>query len=92
MEDPRTDAAIVATAGKVRKFSNGAVASTEFSASNGPRTAGGVFPAVDDGPGDGTANNPNHRWTRILDADTLAARYGLGSMTSASMVEAASSN
>ncbi len=91
VEDPRTDAAIVATAGKVRKFPSGAVASTEFSASNGPRTAGGVFTAVDDAPGDGTASNPNHRWTRILDADTLAARYGLGSITSATMVEAASS-
>ena len=65
--------------------------STEFSASNGPRTAGGAFTAVDDFPGDGTANNPNHRWTRILDADTLAARYGLGTITNATMVEAASS-
>ena len=90
VEDPRTDAAIAATAGMVRKFPNGNVASTEFSASNGPRTAGGVFTAVDDAPGDATANNPNHRWTRILDADTLAARYGLGSITSASMVQAAS--
>ena len=92
VEDSRTDAAIAATAGKVRKFPNGGVASTEFSASNGLRTAGGVFTAVDDGPGDGTASNPNHRWTRVLDADMLAARYGLGSITSASMVEAASSN
>ncbi len=91
VEDPRTDAAIVATAGKVRKFGNGQVASTEFSASNGPRTAGGTFPAVDDAPGDGTSRNPNHRWTRILDAETLASRYGLGRLTSASMVEAASS-
>ncbi len=91
IEDARTDAAIVATAGKVRKFSNGSVASTEFSASNGPRTAGGAFTAVDDIPGDGTSLNPNHRWTRILDADTLAARYGLGSITAATMTEAASS-
>jgi hypothetical protein len=90
VEDPRTDAAIVATAGKVRKFANGQVASTEFSASNGPRTAGGVFPAVDDVAGDGTSRNPNHRWTRILDADALASQYGLGRLTSATMVEAAS--
>jgi hypothetical protein len=91
VEDARTDAAIAATAGKVRKFPSGAVASTEFSASNGPRTAGGVFPPVDDVPGDGTSRNPNHRWTRVLDADTLGLRYGLGRLTSATMVEAASS-
>ena len=88
VEDAETDAAIVATAGKVRKWPNGNIVSTEFSASNGPRTAGGAFPPVDDAPGDGTANNPNHRWTRILDADTLAARYGLGRLTSATMVDA----
>ncbi|MEM8618722.1 MAG: SpoIID/LytB domain-containing protein [Actinomycetota bacterium] len=92
VEDFRTDQAIAATANRVRKFPNGAIASTEFSASNGPRTAGGVFPAVDDARGDGTANNPNHRWTRVLDADDLAARYGLGSITDVEMVEAASSS
>jgi peptidoglycan hydrolase-like protein with peptidoglycan-binding domain len=91
VEDYRTDQAIADTAGIVRKWPNGSIVSTEFSASNGPRTAGGVFPPVDDGPGDGTAGNPNHRWTRILDADVLAARYGLGSLTGATMVEAASS-
>ena len=90
VEDARTDAAIEATAGKVRTWPNGAIVSTEFSASNGPRTAGGAFPAVDDVLGDGTANNPNHRWTRIIDADTLAARYGLGVLTSAAMAEASS--
>ncbi|MEM9515698.1 MAG: SpoIID/LytB domain-containing protein [Actinomycetota bacterium] len=92
VEDFRTDQAIAATANQVRTFPNGSIASTEFSASNGPRTAGGVFPPVDDVPGDGTANNPNHRWTRILDADDLAAEYGLGSITGVDMVEAASSS
>ncbi len=96
VEDTRTDAAIAATAGVVRRWPAGhplagQIVSTEFSASNGPRTAGGSFPAVDDVPGDGTSKNPNHRWTRILDADTLAAQYGLGRLTGASMVEAASS-
>ncbi len=90
VEDDRTDAAIAATAGKVRTFPSGAVASTEFSASNGPRTAGGVFPPVDDAPGDGTSRNPNHRWTRVLDADTLGLRYRIGRLTSATMVDAAS--
>ncbi len=92
-EDYRTDQAIGATAGKVRKWpSTGAIVSTEFSASNGPRTAGGAFPVVEDVLGDATRFNPNHRWTRVLDADTLAERYGLGTITSASMVEAASSS
>ncbi len=90
VEHPATDAAIAATAGKVRKWPNGSIVSTEFSASNGPRTAGGAFPPVDDAPGDGTSRNPNHRWTRVLDADTLASRYGLGTLTGASMTEAAS--
>jgi peptidoglycan hydrolase-like protein with peptidoglycan-binding domain len=91
VEDLRTDQAIAATAGTVRRWPNGAIVSTEFSASNGPRTAGGAFPPVDDAPGDSTVRNPNHRWTRILDADALAEKYGLGSITAASMVEAASS-
>lgn len=92
VEDYRTDQAIAATAGKVRLWPNGSIVSTEFSASNGPRTAGGAFPPVDDVPGDATANNPNHRWTRVLDADALAARYGLGELDTASMVEAAAAN
>jgi peptidoglycan hydrolase-like protein with peptidoglycan-binding domain len=90
VEDFRTDQAIAATARVVRKWPNGSIVSTEFSASNGPRTAGGVFPPVDD-PADAISNNPNHRWTRVLDADALASRYGLGTITSASMTEAAES-
>ena len=93
VEDFRTDQAIAATAGVVRFWAGTSnIVSTEFSASNGPRTAGGVFPPRDDAPGDSTSNNPNHRWTRVLDADALAARYGLGSITSATMVDAGSSN
>jgi peptidoglycan hydrolase-like protein with peptidoglycan-binding domain len=91
VEDFRTDQAIAATAGVVRMW-NGTtnIVSTEFSASNGPRTAGGAFPPRDDVPGDGTSSNPNHRWTRVLDADALASRYGLGTLTGAAMVEALS--
>ena len=91
LEDYRSDQAVSATAGKVRFWPNGSIVSTEFSASNGPRTAGGSFPARDDIAGDGTAKNPYHRWVRVLDADTLAATYGLGTITSAQMVEAAAS-
>ncbi|MFP5487435.1 MAG: SpoIID/LytB domain-containing protein, partial [Acidimicrobiia bacterium] len=82
VEHPNTDAAIEGTAGVVRRWPNnhptlaGRIVSTEFSASNGPRTAGGSFPAVDD-PYDDQPGNPNHRWTRIIDADRLMDRYDL---------------
>ena len=92
-EDPRTDAAVTATANVVRRWpaghsKAGQLVSTEFSASNGPRTAGGAFPAVND-IGDDTLSNPNHRWTRVIDADTLESRYEIGQLTSASMIDAA---
>ncbi len=93
VEDARSDNAIAATVGKVRTWAPGgqgtvgAIVSTEFSGSNGPRTAGWPFPAVDDALGDGTALNRNHRWTRVLDGDALAARHGLGTLTSVTMVE-----
>ena len=77
-EEANTDRAINDTAGVVR-LRNGAVVSTEFSASNGPRTAGGNFPPVDD-PWDDVPGNPNHRWTRIIDADSLASTYGLSNV------------
>lgn len=78
-----TNRAIAETAGRVRRSSNGATVSTEFSASNGPRTAGGTFPAIDD-PFDDVGQNPNHRWTRIVDGDLVASAYGLGTLTAAS--------
>jgi len=79
VEHDNTDQAIVDTVGIVRVW-NGTrdIVSTEFSASNGPRTAGGSFPAVND-PLDDVSGNPNHRWTRIIDADTVIAQYGLPS-------------
>ncbi|WP_420450852.1 SpoIID/LytB domain-containing protein [Ilumatobacter sp.] len=87
VERDATDAAIAATANVVRTWPAGSsragsIVSTEFSASNGPRTAGGAFPPVDD-VGDDTAPNPNHRWTRIIDADDFARDHGLGTITSA---------
>ena len=93
VEDVRSDNAIALTVGKVRTWAPGgqgtvgSIVSTEFSGSNGPRTAGWPFPAVDDALGDGTALNRNHRWTRVLDGDALAARHGLGTLTSVTMVE-----
>jgi peptidoglycan hydrolase-like protein with peptidoglycan-binding domain len=80
VEHVNTDQAIADTAGEVRVWPDGPqagqVVSTEFSASNGPRTAGGSFPAVDD-PFDDHPDNPLHRWTRIIDADRLAEVYDL---------------
>ena len=93
VEDVRSDNAIALTVGKVRVWSAGgegaagAIVSTEYSGSNGPRTAGWPFPVRDDALGDGTSLNRNHRWTRVLDGDALAARHGLGILTSVTMVE-----
>jgi hypothetical protein len=93
VQQPQTDRAIAETAGKVRRWSPGApgaagtIVSTEFSASNGPRTAGWPFPVRDDAPGDGTSRNPLHRWTRTLDPTALASRYGLGTLLSVSQVD-----
>lgn len=91
VEHVATDAAILATANVVRKWPSGQIVSTEFSASNGPSTAGGAFPVVTD-IGDDTAPNPYHRWTRIIDADTFAAQHGLGKITGATMAPTTSAN
>ena len=66
----------IADTATVVRMRNGVLVSTEFSASNGPRTAGGAYPAVDD-PWDDVPGNPLHVWTRIIDADALASKYGL---------------
>ena len=95
VEDSRSDRAITETVGKVRRWTvdvagagkTGDIVSTEFSGSNGPRTAGWPFSAVDDALGDGTSLNRNHRWTRVLDANALAAKYALGTLTSVTMTE-----
>ena len=77
VEYDNTDRAIADTAGVVRVWDGtGNIVSTEFSASNGPRTAGGAFPPIDD-PFDDVPANPNHRWTRIIDADSVRSTYGL---------------
>ena len=75
VEHTLTNQAIAETSGVVR-LRNDAIVSTEFSASNGPRTAGGIYPPVDD-PWDDVPGNPLHRWTRLIDADAIASKYGL---------------
>ncbi|NNF55491.1 MAG: SpoIID/LytB domain-containing protein [Acidimicrobiales bacterium] len=77
--DPRTDAAIAATAGLVRLNSAGRVARTEFSSSTGGFTAGGTFPSVQD-DGDATTANPNRQWTKVVDVSSLERKFGKGKL------------
>jgi SpoIID/LytB domain protein len=79
-EDPRTDAAITATAGEVRRRANGSIARTEFSSSTGGHTAGGEYPAVVD-LGDATTANPNRSWKTTLTGAQVAGAYGVGQLT-----------
>ena len=82
VEAAQTDRAIADTAGRVRVWAAGnphgiapgTIASTEFSASNGPQTAGGAFPSIAD-PADATSLNPSHRWTRVISVAALRSAY-----------------
>lgn len=87
LEDARTDRAIADTAGvvRVREASPQHPVSTEFSSSNGDRTAGINFLPVDD-DGDKQDSNPWSRWTRVLSASALASRYGLTRISRVEMV------
>ena len=56
--------------------------STQYSASHGPRSAGGAFPVVDDWFGN-VPGNPLYTWSRTIPAEDLEARYGLGNLIGA---------
>jgi SpoIID/LytB domain protein len=73
-EAATTNAATDATAGQVRRFAGGAIASTEFSSSTGGWTAGDKFPAVKD-DGDSVSSNPNHTWTASVAVSTIQSAY-----------------
>lgn len=73
--DPRTDAAIAATAGQVRVHASGAIARTEFSSSSGGYTAGGTFPAV---PDEGDSIAPRHTWKLTVDMSRVESQHGKG--------------
>lgn len=77
-EDPVTDDAVVRTSGEVRQR-GGVVVRTEFSASSGGWTAGGVFPAVND-VGDGVRDNPHHLWTTTIQRTDLESQYRVGTL------------
>jgi SpoIID/LytB domain protein len=82
LEDPRTDVAIAETSGVVIRSRNGGVVRTEFSSSNGGRTAGGSFTAQAD-PGDLASNSSLMVWTRSVSAAQLQQRYPqIGTLTS----------
>lgn len=84
LEHPLTDQAIAETAGVVIVQPNGKPSRTEFTSSNGGRTAGGTFPAQVD-PGDLASEPVNNLlvWTRIISAAQLTAKYPqIGTLTS----------
>jgi len=82
IEDPRTDAAVRYTSGKVLLTPTGTFAYAEFGSSSGGWTAGGQFPAVSD-TGDATPSNPYHNWSVRKDIRTLGPRFGVGTLKSA---------
>ena len=76
LEHPNTDRAVAETSGVVIRAAGGGgpVVRTEFSSSNGGRTAGGAFPAQAD-EGDLAANSALMVWTRVLPSAVVAAKY-----------------
>ena len=74
IEDARTDQAIAETAGYVVKDANQTIVRTEFTSSNGGRTAGGQFPAQVDN-GDLAADAAQQSWTRLISATQLQQKY-----------------
>lgn len=82
-EDPRTTEAVRTTAGKV-VTRDGQPVSTEFSSSTGGYTSGGAFPSVEDL---GDALSPSHDWTQTLTAGEIGKAFGVGDLTSITVVE-----
>ncbi len=74
LEDRRTDIAIAETAGMVVKDGAGRLMRTEYTSSNGGRTAGGTFPAKVD-EGDIAADAALQMWTRLFSAADVQKRY-----------------
>lgn len=74
LEDRRTDTAIAETATLVIKDPAGRLMRTEYTSSNGGRTAGGTFPAKID-EGDIEADAAQQMWTRLFSAAQVQAKY-----------------
>lgn len=79
-----TDQAVAETSGMVIRNAQGSIVRTEFSSSNGGRSAGGVFPVkVDDGDLASDPVNSLLVWTRVLSATELVTKYPqIGTLTS----------
>jgi SpoIID/LytB domain protein len=84
LENAYTDQAVAETASMVIRAGNGAVVRTEFSSSNGGRTAGGAFPVnLDSGDLASDPVNSLLVWTRVLSAAQILAKYPqIGTLTS----------
>ncbi|MFM7651090.1 MAG: SpoIID/LytB domain-containing protein, partial [Acidimicrobiaceae bacterium] len=74
LESANTDRAVAETTGVIIRNPKGNVVRTEFSSSNGGRTAGGEFPALAD-EGDISANSSLMIWTRAFSAAQIVAKY-----------------
>ena len=74
LESANTDRAVAETTGVIIRTPQGAVVRTEFSSSNGGRTAGGTFPALVDA-GDISADSSLMVWTRAFSAAQIVAKY-----------------
>jgi SpoIID/LytB domain protein len=78
-EDPRTDAAVAATAGVILRNAAGKPAFAQFSSSSGGYTAGINFPAVED-LGDAVAANPGHNWTTTVTRANIEKAFNVGTL------------
>ena len=74
LESANTDRAVAETSGVVIRNPKGNIVRTEFSSSNGGRTAGGEFPALVD-EGDIASNSSLMVWTRTFSAAQIVAKY-----------------
>lgn len=74
IEHPLTDAAIADTRGVVIRSGAGNLVSTEYTSSNGGRTAKGIFSAQQD-DGDIAADALLQSWSRIFTAQQMEKKY-----------------
>jgi SpoIID/LytB domain protein len=74
LEDIRTNTAIADTSTWIMRNPNGTVTRTEFTSSNGGRTAGTTFPLkVDDG--DIAADSADLLWSTVIPSSTFEKKY-----------------
>jgi len=74
LENAASNAAVADTANRVLRYTNGGVAWTTFSSSNGGRSISSIYQAVDD-PGDAIASNPHHAWSITVPASKILSKW-----------------